>query len=82
MWSTCMIKRISCIHKKFKITIKSPIGIENVHKVIKFNQIARLNTNTKRGKNTKKKNDFKKGFFNLMNKAVFRKIMENMREHR
>ena len=55
MWSTCMIKRISCIHKKFKITIKSPTGIENVHKVIKFNQKARLNTNTKRGKNTKKK---------------------------
>ena len=62
MWSTCMIKRISCIHKKFKITIKSPTGIENVHKVIKFNQKARLNTNTKRGKNTKKKMISKKAF--------------------
>ena len=46
--------------------------MKKLHRVIKFNQKVWL----------KSKNDFKKDFFKLLNHAVFRKTMKNVRNHR
>ena len=58
--------------------------MKKVHRVIEFNQNARVNlyidVNTDLRK--KAKSDFEKDFFDLMNNAAFGKITENMRKHR
>ena len=58
--------------------------MKNVHRKIRFNQNASLKPSI--GINTdlrkKAKKNLKKIFFNLMNNAVFRKTMENMRKYR
>ena len=58
--------------------------MKKVHRVIEFNQNARVNlyidVNTDLRK--KAKSDFEKDFFDLMNNAAFGKITENMRKQR
>ena len=87
-------KKLVCnLHnkKKYVVHIRSlkqalnhELILKKVHRVIQFNQEARLkpyiDMNTEVRK--KAKNYFKKDFFKLMNNAVFGKTMKNMRKHR
>ena len=70
--------------KNLKQAFNHGLVLKTVYRVIEFNQNAYLkpciDMNTDLRKKTK--NDLKKGFFRLMNGAVFGKTMENMRKHR
>ena len=70
--------------RSLKQALIHELVLRKVHRVIKFNQKAwlkpNIDMNTKLGKKTKI--DFEKDLFKLMNNAVFRKVMENVRKHR
>ena len=88
------VKKLVCgIEDKEKYFIhisalKQPLNhvlkLENVHKVIQFNQQAWLKPYIDMNARLRKegKNEFEKDFFKLINNSVFGKIMENLRNHR
>ena len=87
-------KKLVCnLHnkKKYVVHIKSlkqalnhGLKLKRVHRIIEFNQKAWLKPYIDMKTELRKlaKDDFEKDLFKLMNNAVFRKTMENIRKHR
>ena len=76
-------RKICCSHKSFKQVLNHGLKLEEVHRVIQFNQKVWLKTcidmNTKLSKEAK--NNFEKGFSKIMNISAFGKAMENARNY-
>ena len=70
--------------KSLKQALNHGLKLKKIHRIIEFNQKAWLkpyiDINTKLRKLAK--DDFENDLFKLMNNAVFRKTMENIRKHR
>ena len=73
------------IHKKnLKQALNHGLIFKKVYRVIIFNQKSRLKSHVDMNAKLRQKaeNNFEKSFFKLINNAVFRKTMENVRKHR
>ena len=73
------------VHKRaLKQALKRDLRLKQVHKVIQFNQEAWLKKHIEMNTELRKqaKNAFEKQFLKKMNNCVFKKTMENVRNHR
>ena len=70
--------------KKLKEALNHRLLLKKLYRVIIFNQKSRLKSHIDMNAKLrqKAKNNFEKSFFKLINNAVFRKNMENVRKHR
>ena len=70
--------------KSLKQALNQELKLKKIHRIIEFNQKAWLKPYIDMNTELRKlaKDDFEKDLFKLMNNAVFRKAMENIRKHR